>query len=66
MTLAFTPGFQRLQKRKPAGDVWFLQCIKIIPGSFMTGQTRWAIYGAVTVIVGLALVFGVPKRRNNT
>jgi len=49
-----------------AGGVWFLQGINIIPGSFMTGQTRWAIYGALTVIVGLALIFGVPKRGKNT
>jgi hypothetical protein len=37
------------------GLVWFLQGINIIPGSFMTGQLAWAIGGAVTIIVGLAL-----------
>lgn len=40
------------------GGVWFLQGINIIPGSFMTGQTKWAIYGALTAMVGLLLVFG--------
>ena len=40
------------------GCIWFLQGINIIPGSFMTGQTKWAIYGALTSIVGLLLIFG--------
>jgi len=39
------------------GGVWFLQGINIIPGSFMTGQMKWAIYGALTAIVGLLLIF---------
>jgi hypothetical protein len=47
-----------------AGGVWFLQGINIIPGSYMTGQTKWAIYGAVTVIVGLLLMFGRTTRSN--
>ncbi|MFN2602200.1 MAG: hypothetical protein ABR582_05525 [Gemmatimonadaceae bacterium] len=38
------------------GCVFFLQGINVIPGSFMTGQTKWAIYGAVIVIVGIALL----------
>ena len=28
------------------GAVWFLQGINVLPGSFMTGQLQWAIYGA--------------------
>ena len=35
------------------GAVWFLQGINVLPGSFMTGQTRWAIYGGVTFLVGV-------------
>ena len=31
------------------GGVWFLQGINVLPGSFMTGQTQWAVYGAVAV-----------------
>ncbi len=30
------------------GVVWFLQGINILPGSFMTGQSQWAIYGAIS------------------
>jgi hypothetical protein len=39
-----------------AGAVWFLQGINVLPGSFMTGQTRWAIYGALAVIAGAGLL----------
>jgi hypothetical protein len=49
-----------------AGGVWVLQGINIIPGSFMTGQTKWALYGAVMVFFGLALMFLPAKRRDNT
>jgi hypothetical protein len=46
-----------------AGGVWFLQGINVLPGSFMTGQTRWAIYGAVAIVVGAGLlVFGSRRR----
>ena len=32
------------------GAVWFLQGINILPGSFMTGQIRWAVYGGGTAM----------------
>ncbi|HSR21353.1 MAG TPA: hypothetical protein VLL49_10615 [Anaerolineales bacterium] len=37
------------------GVVWFLQGVNILPGSFMTGQVQWAVYGGVTAAAGLAL-----------
>jgi len=41
------------------GAVWILQGVNLLPGSFMTGQMRWAIYGALTMIVGIGLyIFG--------
>ena len=45
-----------------AGGVWFLQGIGVLPGSFMTGQSRWAVYGAITMAVG-ALVIAFGRRR---
>lgn len=30
------------------GAVWFLQGINVLPGSFMTGQTKWAVIGGAT------------------
>jgi hypothetical protein len=44
------------------GCVWILQGINILPGSFMTGQTRWAIYGALLVIIGIGLLFSANRR----
>ena len=38
------------------GGVWFLQGINMLPGSFMTGQIRWAVYGDIAVIVGVILL----------
>jgi hypothetical protein len=35
--------------------VWFLQGINVLPGSFMTGQIRWAVYGGIAVATGIVL-----------
>jgi hypothetical protein len=34
------------------GCVWCLQGINVLPGSFMTGQLQWAVYGVFAVIAG--------------
>lgn len=39
-----------------AGTVWILQGINILPGSFMTGQIQWAVYGGISSLVGLGLL----------
>jgi hypothetical protein len=44
------------------GCVWILQGINILPGSFMTGQTRWAIFGAVLAIAGVGILFSANRR----
>ena len=38
------------------GTIWFLQGINVLPGSFMTGQIRWAVYGAISVALGVLLL----------
>jgi len=41
------------------GGVWILQGINILPGSFMTGDIKWAVYGAILAAVGIgAVVWG--------
>lgn len=45
------------------GCVWFLQGINVIPGSFMTGQTKWALYGGLLVVVGIGLLIVANRRR---
>ena len=47
------------------GAIWFLQGINILPGSFMTGQIQWAVYGAIAVVVGLLLVARARRRTVN-
>ena len=37
------------------GIVWILQGINVLPGSFMTGQMEWAVYGAIAAVIGVAL-----------
>jgi hypothetical protein len=37
------------------GAVWFLQGVNVLPGSFMTGQTRWAVYGGIAAAAGVGL-----------
>jgi hypothetical protein len=39
-----------------AGGVFFFQGIGVIPGSFMTGRSEWAVIGAALVAGGLALL----------
>jgi LPXTG-motif cell wall-anchored protein len=46
------------------GGVWFLQGINILPGSFMTGQSKWAIYGGLLLLAGVGfLVFANRRHR---
>jgi hypothetical protein len=44
------------------GGVWFLQGINVLPGSFMTGQLKWAILGGVAFVAGI-VVFVVASRK---
>jgi hypothetical protein len=45
-----------------AGGVWFLQGVNILPGSFMTGQIEWAIYGCIAILVGLSILVWRGRR----
>ena len=45
------------------GSVWILQGIGVLPGSFMTGQAKWAMYGAIALVVGLLQVVYTLRRR---
>jgi hypothetical protein len=44
------------------GAIWFLQGINVLPGSFMTGQIRWAVYGGMAVAAGIALLLAANRR----
>ena len=45
-----------------AGIIWFLQGIGVLPGSFMTGQRKWAVYGAVLLVVGVGMLVAARRR----
>ena len=44
------------------GCVWILQGVGVLPGSFMTGQMQWAVYGAVIGVLGLLVVLWARRR----
>ena len=44
------------------GGVWFLQGINVLPGSFMTGELRWAVYGGILAAVGIGLLWRAKRR----
>jgi len=48
-----------------AGGVWILQGVDILPGSFMTGQIQWAIYGSVSALGGIGLLLYANRRRHS-
>jgi uncharacterized membrane protein len=39
------------------GMAWFLQGINVLPGSFMTGQRQWAVYGGIAFLVGVFTLY---------
>jgi hypothetical protein len=45
------------------GGVWFLQGVNVLPGSFMTGQTKWAVYGGLLLCAGMGLFVAANRRR---
>jgi hypothetical protein len=38
------------------GVVWIGQGVGLIGGSFMTGQAIWAVFGAVAILFGVAVL----------
>lgn len=47
------------------GAIWFLQGINVVPGSFMTGQPRWAVYGGTAVAAGISLLLAARRQRKS-
>ncbi len=48
------------------GAGWFLQGINVLPGSFMTGQTQWAVYGGIAVAVGIGLLVFANRHKDSS
>jgi hypothetical protein len=47
------------------GGIWFFQGINVLPGSFMTGQIRWAIYGGIAVVLGVVLIVLANRKKRS-
>jgi len=45
------------------GGVWVLQGVNVLPGSFMSGQMRWAVRGGIAVVAGIVLLVGANRKR---
>lgn len=45
------------------GAIWVLQGINVLPGSFMTGQMRWAYRGGIAVAAGVGLLMAERRMR---
>lgn len=44
------------------GVVWLLQGVGLLPGSFMTGQPEWAVAGAISIVVGAAVLWLTSRK----
>ncbi len=45
-----------------AGGIWFMQGVGVLPGSAMSGQVQWAIYGGIAILLGAGLLLYVNRR----
>ena len=45
-----------------SGLVWLLQGLGFLPGSFMSGQLRWALYGALLLAASAAAIFWATRQ----
>lgn len=44
------------------GIIWILQGVNILPGSFMTGDLKWAVIGTVLVVVAGGIFYYTSRR----
>lgn len=48
------------------GGIWILQGFNILPGSFMTGQLKWAAYGGILCVAGLGVLAYARTRQRRS
>ena len=49
-----------------AGSIWFLQGINVLPGSFMSGHSQWAVRGGIAALVGVGVLLWANRKRQRT
>jgi hypothetical protein len=47
------------------GIGWFLQGINVLPGSMMSGQIQWAVYGGIAFVAGIGLLVFANRRKDS-
>jgi hypothetical protein len=47
------------------GGVWVLQGVNVLPGSFMSGQMRWAVRGGIALVAGIVLLVWANRKRQS-
>jgi len=45
------------------GTVWILQGINVLPGSFMSGDMKWAYIGAVLLVIAVAALVKANRKK---
>jgi amino acid permease len=48
------------------GLVWIGQGTNLVPGSFMSGQSMWAVIGVVVLLFGAWLLWSLARARRPT
>ena len=48
------------------GSIWVLQGINVLPGSFMSGQMRWAVRGGILIIAGIVGLAWANRKRQRS
>lgn len=46
-----------------AGGTFFLQGINVLPGSYMTGDPKWAVIGGAMLAIGIGLLAWSSRRK---
>jgi hypothetical protein len=45
------------------GAAFFLQGINILPGSYMSGDPKWAVNGAIALVAGIVILVLTNRRK---
>jgi len=48
------------------GVGWFLQGINVLPGSIMSGQIEWAVYGGIAAAAGIGLLVFANRHKDSS
>lgn len=47
------------------GFIWLFQGLNVLPGSFMTGSSFWAVMGIIVGVIGAGLLSKFGRSKND-